>query len=109
MFCFSSPSMAFDRRTGAILSLIAPHLHLALSRISGKTARDTPRNSLSLREKEVLEWLKVGKRSWDISVILGISERTVNFHVSNIMGKLGVTSRAQAVAVAAQLGFIDIS
>jgi DNA-binding CsgD family transcriptional regulator len=64
---------------------------------------------LSLREKEVLDWLKQGKSSWDISVILGISERTVNFHVYKIMQKLGVTNRPQAVAVAAHYGLIDIS
>jgi LuxR family quorum-sensing transcriptional regulator LasR len=49
-----------------------------------------------------------GKSSWEMSVILGISERTANFHVFNIMRKLGATNRAQAVAVAARQGLIDI-
>jgi DNA-binding CsgD family transcriptional regulator len=43
-----------------------------------------------------------------MSVILDISERTVNFHVYNIMRKLGATNRPQAVAVAASLGLIRI-
>lgn len=62
---------------------------------------------VSQREKQVLQWLKQGKSSWDISVILGISERTVYFHVSNIMKKLEASNRPQAVAIAAQLGLID--
>ncbi len=58
--------------------------------------------SLSPREREVLKWVKRGKTSWDISVILRISERTVNYHVSNIMRKLDVTNRQQAVSEAAK-------
>ena len=63
---------------------------------------------VSQREREVLEWLKQGKSTWDISIILGISERTVYYHVSNIMNKLGVSNRTQAVAVAASLGLVDV-
>lgn len=53
---------------------------------------------LTSREREVLHWLGRGKTSWDIASILRISERTVNFHVGNIMQKLDVSSRAQAVS-----------
>jgi DNA-binding CsgD family transcriptional regulator len=52
------------------------------------------------REREVLAWLREGKNSWDISVILNITERTVNFHVQNIKRKTNAVSRAQALAVA---------
>ncbi|MBL7049702.1 MAG: response regulator [Nitrospira sp.] len=55
---------------------------------------------LSSREKEVLNWLKLGKSSADISLILGISSRTVDFHVNNIMKKFDVISRIHAVALA---------
>jgi len=108
MFCFAGPSMELDMRSGSILELIVPHLHLALSRIEGKKPIGPANGDLSAREKEVLHWLKRGKSSWDISIILGISERTVNFHVYNMMRKLGVTSRLHAVAVAAESGLIDI-
>ena len=64
---------------------------------------------LSPREIEVLQWLKVGKSSWDISEILHISERTVNFHIRNIMQKLDAVNRTQAVAVAIEKGLIDIN
>jgi DNA-binding CsgD family transcriptional regulator len=64
------------------------------------------RQRLSGREKEVLLWLKHGKSSWEISVILEISESTVNFHVKNAMRKLNSVSRTQAVAVALENGLI---
>lgn len=108
LFCFSSPSMKKDPRTAAMLELIIPHLHLALARIHSKQQSISRNVVLSGREKEVLDWLKQGKSSWDISVILGISKSTVNFHVYNIMNKLGAINRPQAVAVAAHLGLIDI-
>jgi LuxR family transcriptional regulator, quorum-sensing system regulator CviR len=109
MFCFSSSSMKHDKRSAAILEFITPHLHLALSNIFNQKRLHTNSFELSSREKEVLDWLKQGKSSWDISVILGISERTVNFHVYKIMQKLGATNRPQAVAVAAHYGLIDFN
>lgn len=62
---------------------------------------------ITKREKEILRWLKEGKSSWDISRILGISERTVNFHVYNIMDKLGAVNRPQIVAIAFQIGLFE--
>ncbi len=62
--------------------------------------------ALTSRERQVLHWLMQGKSSWDISMILTISERTVNFHVQNIKRKTNAVSRAQAVAVAMQLGVL---
>lgn len=89
--------------------MIVPHLHLAFSHVFRSRKTDINKVVLSSREKEVLDWLKQGKSSWDISVILGISERTVNFHVYNIMQKLGAINRPQALAVAARLGLIDFA
>lgn len=57
---------------------------------------------LSARELEVLRELAAGARNSDIAAALGISERTVKAHLGNIYQKLGVTSRAGAVAVATQ-------
>jgi LuxR family quorum-sensing system transcriptional regulator CciR len=64
---------------------------------------------LSDREKECLGWAAAGKSSWDIAVILSISENTVNFHVKNAMKKLGATRRTLAVVKAINLGLIDPS
>jgi DNA-binding CsgD family transcriptional regulator len=108
MFCFSSSAMKYDMRTVAILELLIPHLHLAFSHIFDNERSNINSALLSSREKEVLNWLNQGKSSWDISVILSISKRTVNFHVYNLIQKLGATNRTQAVAVATRLGLIDI-
>jgi LuxR family maltose regulon positive regulatory protein len=56
--------------------------------------------SLTRREQEVLRWLSAGASNQDIAEALVISLDTVKKHVSNLLGKLGVTSRTQAVAQA---------
>ena len=61
---------------------------------------------LSPRELTVLVWMKEGKTNWEIAQILGLSERTVRFHVGGIFEKLDVTSRTQAVAQALGAGLI---
>jgi DNA-binding CsgD family transcriptional regulator len=61
---------------------------------------------LSPRELTVLLWMKEGKTNWEIARILGLSERTVRFHVGGIFEKLDVTSRTQAVARALGAGLI---
>lgn len=108
MFCFSGSSMEYNRHTEAILELVVPHLHLALSHIFRDRKPDRNKIVLSQREKDVLNWLKQGKSSWGISVILDISERTVNYHIYNIMQKLDAVNRPQAVAAAVRLSLIDL-
>jgi DNA-binding CsgD family transcriptional regulator len=108
LFCFSGRSMQNDKRTQAIIYLLVPHLHLSLAQILNQIPPADKDIVLSKREKEVLNWLKLGKSSWDISVILGISERTVNFHVYKIMQKLKTVNRPQAVATAIHLGLIEM-
>jgi DNA-binding NarL/FixJ family response regulator len=55
---------------------------------------------LNPREHDVLEQLVHGHRNRLIAHNLNISEHTVKFHVANILGKLGVTSRGEAAALA---------
>lgn len=69
---------------------------------------DEPQCSLTLRESEVLKWSGVGKTTWEISCILGCSERTINFHIANASRKLGSFSRRQAVGVALAQGLISL-
>lgn len=59
------------------------------------------------RECQVLRWVAAGKSDWAIAQILGISRKTVNFHVENAKRKLGTSTRAQAVLLAARRGLID--
>lgn len=104
----SRKSREFHRRVAVILTHIAPHLHHALYRIFAPSTNRKHMKPLSLREIEILNWIKQGKSSWDISKILGISESTVNFHITNVMQKLDAVSRPQAVANAVLYGLIDI-
>jgi DNA-binding NarL/FixJ family response regulator len=61
---------------------------------------------LSEREQEVIQLLAQGLRDKDIAEKLYISERTVKFHVKNMLQKLGVRTRIQAVFEASQQGWI---
>ena len=95
-------------RNRFILNTLSPHLNQALSSILLKTNAGPSTSDLSTREKEVLNWIKQGKSTWDISVILNISERTIKFHVNNIMLKLDASNRSHAVALAMSAGLIDV-
>jgi LuxR family quorum-sensing system transcriptional regulator SolR len=61
---------------------------------------------LTPREVEVLRWTGEGKTAGEIGRILNISERTVNFHVNNVLLKLNATNKVQAVVKAIALGLI---
>lgn len=63
---------------------------------------------LTKREKEVFELLIVNKSTVEIALKLGISEKTVRNHISNVMQKLGVKGRAGAVVELLKLGEISI-
>jgi DNA-binding NarL/FixJ family response regulator len=64
-------------------------------------------HGLTAREREVLALLAEGHTNKRIGELLFISESTAGVHVSNILGKLGVSSRTEAAAVATRLGLID--
>jgi NarL family two-component system response regulator YdfI len=61
---------------------------------------------LSNRELEVLRAVAKGKRSKEIARDLGITERTVKAHLASVYNKLGVDSRAAAIAISAQNGWL---
>ena len=61
---------------------------------------------LSAREQEVIELLTQGLRDRDIAKKLFISERTVKFHVKNMLKKMDVKTRVQAVFEATQQGWL---
>jgi len=79
---------------------------LARSAKPGTMTRSEESISLTDRELEVLQSVAHGERSKEIAVQLGISERTVKAHLASIYNKLGVDSRAAAIAIAAQMGLL---
>jgi NarL family two-component system response regulator YdfI len=72
---------------------------------TSKKESNEPLN-LTDRELEVLTAVARGERSKEIASHLGISERTIKAHLASIYSKLGVDSRAAAIAVAAQKGLL---
>ena len=70
------------------------------SRVTAQLLSRGGRARLTTREREVLRLL--GTSNKEIAAALGISERTVKFHVTAIFNKLGAETRAQAVAIAAE-------
>ena len=56
----------------------------------------------------MLRQLAKGRQNKEIATELWISERTVKFHVSAILAKLGVGNRTEAVGKAAQLGLVEL-
>lgn len=88
-------------------TLLKPEI---LARLLSKAgAVNTPANArtdLTERELEVLKRVALGERSKEIGLRLGVSERTVKAHLASIYNKLGVDSRAAAIAIAAQKGLL---
>jgi DNA-binding CsgD family transcriptional regulator len=67
-------------------------------------AHDTTRLGLTSREAEVLSLVAAGKTNREIGAELFVSEKTASVHVSNILRKLGVSSRVEAAAIAQRVG-----
>ncbi|WP_421556429.1 helix-turn-helix transcriptional regulator [Pseudomonas kitaguniensis] len=59
---------------------------------------------LTPRETEILRWSAMGKTACDIATILCLSERTVGFHISSCLKKLGVSNKIAAVLCASKAG-----
>jgi DNA-binding CsgD family transcriptional regulator len=95
-----------------LLRLITLHYHTAAcsalleKSLTGDSARR--RSLLSPREKQVLEWTAKGKSTWEISVLLGISEKSVEFHMEGVKRKLQVFNRTHAVAKAIMLDLLSL-
>lgn len=95
--------------SGSALKLLLPFMDSALGRIQvpGVAAPGaaeehgeppTALRLLSERERQIMQWVALGKTNPEIGCILSISEFTVKNHMKSIFGKLDVANRAQAVA-----------
>jgi len=102
------PANDWGVRKKAILSefqVLASYFHQHILRVYG---HDTDKQILvSARELDCLKWLAAGKTAWEASVILGISERTVRFHLNAAREKLDCLTTTQAVAKAVSQHLIE--
>lgn len=90
------------------LAVVSPEiLELLFPAGEGAPEPDLP-EALTPRESEVLALLAVGASNKEIAGRLHLSEHTVKFHVSTILGKLGAATRAEAVARGYRQGLIVI-
>jgi DNA-binding CsgD family transcriptional regulator len=120
-FAHSQPG-AYDHAHLSALQVLAIHFYYAFARVCRTYTEpasppvglaDAPQIGMSgacnlaLRERECLLWTARGKSASSISVILGLSENTVNFYVKNAMRKLGTTNRVVAVVLAVRSGLIQ--
>lgn len=93
-------------------TLLQPEIIARLLKLQQAPANPPARSAghlgpaLTEREREVLSGVARGERSKEIALRLGITERTVKAHLDSIYNKLGVDSRAAAVSIALQRGFI---
>jgi DNA-binding response OmpR family regulator len=73
------------------------------ARLAGVARMDVWPTTIALneREVEVLTWAARGKTSAEIAKILGLTKRTVDFHIDNAREKLGAATRTEAVLKAA--------
>jgi LuxR family quorum-sensing transcriptional regulator LasR len=93
----------------SMLTLLAGFLHEAMLPHCLTALRPGAPATLSDRERTCLVLAAHGMTSLDIGIKLGITERTVNFHFGNIICKLGVLNRSEAIARAVAHNIVSLS
>jgi DNA-binding NarL/FixJ family response regulator len=100
-----------NARTWGVISAAAPGLVKTLMRPQRRgdvAGEESLIESLTAREREVLQLMAEGLANKQIALRLSISEHTVKFHLSSLYGKLGVASRTEAVKRGLGLGLISL-
>jgi DNA-binding CsgD family transcriptional regulator len=94
---------------GSLMVLTAGFHDLFMARVVSRGLPPSQQGApLSPRERQCLQMAAHGLTSADIGLKLGITERTANFHFSNLISKLGVLNRHEAIAKALTSGLIGI-
>jgi DNA-binding NarL/FixJ family response regulator len=93
---------------GGVAALVVDANEVRREWSEGDGATDALTEPLTARERDVLEHIAAGLSNKQIASVLDISEHTVKFHVSAVLGKLGVTSRAAAIRHGVRRGLVTI-
>jgi DNA-binding NarL/FixJ family response regulator len=86
----------------AVAAIVARRMRTGGTRASAEARAEAALGQLTARERDVLRCLARGLSNRAIAEDLGIAERTARTHVSNILSKLGLTSRTQAALFAVE-------
>lgn len=86
--------------------MFASMLHHAVVRIDLPKLLPEQNIAMTPRERECLKWSADGKTAWEIGQILSITERTVVFHMNNVIQKLGASNKTQAIVRAVTLRLV---
>lgn len=108
-FAYAGKKVDHDIRTRLILRYVTPHFaetQKALSHVDLAKHREANKFVLTKRETEILKWFEGGKTTWEISVILGVSQSVIKWHSNNILRKLSAINRTHAVAIALRKGIL---
>lgn len=103
-------TIQLDGEDEEALSHIAMALHQRVRRLTAAALVGVPEPAqLTAREVECLQWVLEGKTNWEIGVLIGVTARTVQFHLGNCARKLGVFNRVQAAVGALIRGDLVVS
>ena len=100
-------SMPMEELLGIIRSVHGGRRHIP-PEVAARLAEHMGDDDLTARELEVLRLIRDGHRNKQIADRLSISENTVNFHIKNLMDKLGANDRTHAVTIALRRGLLQI-
>jgi transcriptional regulator EpsA len=105
LYLLMHPERVLGNRAQRMFAMLLPHIDYACRRAASQTddgvacRLHAPQNfDLSAREREILDWVRMGKTNDEIGSILNISAFTVKNHLQRIYRKMDVMNRAQAVS-----------
>jgi len=100
-------SMPNDQILSVIRSVHAGRKHVP-TEVAARLAEHLGEEDLTTRELDVLGLIRDGFRNKQIADKLGIAETTVNFHIKNLVDKLGANDRTHAVTIAIRRGLLQV-
>jgi len=106
-FAYILKSMPKNELLAVIRSVHAGKRHVP-AEVAARLAEHFGDDDLTARELEVLRLIRDGWRNKQIADQLSISETTVNFHIKNLVDKLGANDRTHAVTIAIRRGLMQI-
>ena len=101
---YAGESLSDDPDDRSLLFLLGHYYDFSIRRLL--TERRAGLSELTPRQRECLMWAARGKTDWEIAVILGLSESTVNRHIERAKERLNARSRAQALVRAFSNGLL---